>query len=230
MKFSFFLLSVILFSSCVFFDNENNESKVSYKDQKTKEQEEIQDLEERISSTIGYIKEYDSLLNLNETLILNSDKELVYKYFNTNLTTSYGRGIKTSFNRVQLQENHLNASSFIDELTNHFSLSKENDIMRALTNSWKLPYNEMEERVSYFFSEKEQRTSNYIKTFFTKDVLNSIENSFIKTGIYENSKLGKYVEVLLSVYNNFGEEDFSRLEELYELSEIGYHKKKEEIE
>ncbi|MBA6316879.1 hypothetical protein [Cellulophaga baltica] len=230
---------ILLFLSSLFISCNFGNKKTNNTNQEIKELEPVSSREKSEDIEIDSVVVINNEVAKNLKLLATTDslKTILKEYKYTELESSnfktaisYEHYLKMPYRKVSLSNKHLNPSSFISDVKEHFNLSKDNDVIRSLTNNWDYYIIENSERkfLPYYFS-KEKRSSNYLRTLFTEDFVNLIISSLKETEIYEASKLNKYVEVLLKAYDNMDQDDLYILEELHNLSITGYRNNEQEI-
>ena len=121
---------------------------------------------------------------------------------------------------------NLEKLSKIDHLKYFFNLSKENTILRSLTNNWK----------AYLIGTTEakllgvkNRNPKEIAAFFNDDMLTSIIRLLKENKTYQKSKSAIYIQSLLNAYESFEAHDYALLDQLYNLSVPNYSDKEAAI-
>lgn len=122
-------------------------------------------------------------------------------------------------------ENKINKDTLelIRQVKYTFHLSEYNDIMRSLTNNWEGIDGQT------FLSSPKWRSSTFMNSFFSEQIIDLITIYLKKNNLYKTSKTNVLIDALIDTYETIDQNDDELLEELYRLSEIGYNKKNEEI-
>lgn len=170
-------------------------------------------LEKKLATLAQEKTKLDSAIAVIDIQLENQTKTLAEDY----VSKAYAKNIVT----INLEK--LNK---VDHLKYLFNLSKENTILRSLTNNWK----------AYLIGTTEakllgvkNRSPKEITAFFNDDMLTSIVRILKENKTYQASKSAIYIESLLNVYENFEAHDYALLDQLYNLSVPNYSEKKAAI-
>lgn len=190
----------------------------------------VENLKQEVNKLKQKVKEQDNIISTTT----KTRDEVKEKYVSLTenrsenyLTRTY---VKTFFNNTFYD---VGKNDFINKCSQIFNLSKENTIMRTLTNNWiKSP-----KSIRYVLNHSKNngktlfditsfsRHKENLADFFTDKTVTQIASFFIGNSIYKDSNAEGYVNNLLMAYNNMEYGDKELLGNLHDelTKEGGYY-------